>query len=81
MKEETGLVGEVDMFIDYKPNPSPLYEMVISFGFLMRVVGGKLQAGDDAVEARFVALDNLPEICFASHRYFIEEAKKKYFNQ
>ena len=81
MKEETGLVGEVEMFIDYKPNPSPLYEMVISFGFLMRVVGGKLQAGDDAAEARFVALDNLPEICFASHRYFIEEAKKKYFNQ
>lgn len=75
MLEETGLIGEVVKFLDYKPNPSPIYEMVISFGFLMKVVGGKLQAGDDAVEARYVPLDQLPEICFASHRYFIEQVK------
>jgi len=76
MQEETGLIGEIETFIGYKPNPSPIYEMVISFGFLMNVVGGKLQAGDDADEAKFVSLEEMPEICFNSHRYFIEKAKK-----
>ncbi|MFO7896428.1 MAG: NUDIX domain-containing protein [Candidatus Cloacimonadales bacterium] len=77
MEEETGLLGEIKQFIDYRPNPSPIYEMVISFGFWMKIVGGELKAGDDAEEARFVSLDNLPEICFASHRYYIDKIKKE----
>jgi ADP-ribose pyrophosphatase YjhB (NUDIX family) len=77
MWEETGLEGQVERFLGYYSDFSPIYEKVISFGFLMKVIGGELRAGDDAVEARYVALDDLPEICFRSHIRFIEIVKKK----
>lgn len=72
MQEETNLIGEVDYFIDYFDGYSPLYEKVISFGYKMKIVGGKLLAGDDAVEAKFVKFEDLPEICFAAHRHYLK---------
>jgi len=78
MKEETGLVGEVVAQLGYDTEFSPIYEKVISFGFLMKITGGKLQAGDDAAEAFFVSLDNLPEIAFPSHVKFLDIVKALY---
>ncbi|MBW6513513.1 MAG: NUDIX hydrolase [Candidatus Syntrophosphaera sp.] len=71
MREETGLEGEVDHFIDWYFGYSPIYERVLSLGFRMRIRGGKLQAGDDASEAKFFPLETLPRVCFAAHRKFI----------
>ena len=78
LQEETGLIAEIDEFLGYFSGPSPIYKNIINFGFFMKVIGGKLQAGDDAEEAKFVPLDKLPEICFASHRYFIEKIVEKH---
>lgn len=74
LQEETGLIAEVDHFLDYFTGSSPLYRRIISFGFLMRVTGGRLQAGDDATEACYVALDEIPPIAFAAHRHYIQVA-------
>ncbi len=79
MKEETGLDGEVESFIDFKMSPNPFYEKVVSFGFLMKVVGGKLQAGDDALEARYVSLKDIGQLPFISQNYYLNmvlEARK-----
>ena len=76
MWEETGLEGKVERFLGYFTDYSPIYEKVISFGFLMKIIGGELRAGDDAVEARYVALDALPEICFPSHVTFLKKVRK-----
>jgi len=76
MLEETGLEGQVERFLAYVSDDSPIYEKVISFGYLMRVTGGRLQAGDDASDARYVPLDELPEIPFFSHQQFIDIAKE-----
>ncbi|MCK5051969.1 MAG: NUDIX domain-containing protein [Candidatus Cloacimonetes bacterium] len=78
MKEETGLDGEVIIQLGYDTEFSPIYEKVISFGFLMKVTGGELQAGDDAVEARYVSFDELPKIAFPSHVKFIEIVRALY---
>ena len=72
MKEETGLDGKVIVQLGYDTEFSPIYEKVISFGFLMKITGGELQAGDDAAEARYVSFDELPKIAFPSHVKFIE---------
>jgi len=78
MKEETGLDGEVIVQLGYDTEFSPIYEKVISFGFLMKITGGELQAGDDAAEARYVSFDDLPKIAFSSHVKFIKIVKALY---
>jgi 8-oxo-dGTP diphosphatase len=72
LHEETGLIGEIERFLDYYSGPSPVYENVISFAFVMKVMGGRLQAGDDAAEACYVPITGLPRLCFNSHRHFVE---------
>ncbi|MDP8203880.1 MAG: NUDIX hydrolase [Candidatus Tenebribacter mawsonii] len=78
MKEETGLQGEVIVQLGYDTEFSPIYEKVISFGFLMKITGGELLAGDDAAEAHYVGFNNLPEIAFPSHVKFINIVKALY---
>ncbi|PID29904.1 MAG: ADP-ribose pyrophosphatase [Candidatus Cloacimonadota bacterium] len=77
MFEETGLIGEVAEFIDYFTGSSPIYESIISFGFFMKVTDGSLHAGDDALEAKFVDFDALPEIAFPAHLHYIKSVKEK----
>ncbi len=76
LEEETGLIGEVDEFLGYFFQSSPIYKRVITFGFLMKVTGGRLQPGDDAIDGKYYPLDNLPEIPFSSHNKLIEILKK-----
>ena len=81
MKEETGLDGEVIVQLGYDTEFSPIYEKVISFGFLMKITGGELLAGDDAAEACYVSFDELPHIVFPSHVKFIEIVKALYIKE
>jgi len=76
MQEETGLTGEINKFLDYHMGFSPIYEKVLSMGYLMKITGGELKAGDDALEAVFSAFDKLPPIAFAGHRHFITLVRK-----
>ncbi len=71
LQEETGLEGAIERFISWHYGYSPIYERVLSLGFRLRANGGTLQAGDDAEEARFFVLQDLPPIAFAAHRKFI----------
>jgi len=77
MREETGLVGEVMEFLGYYDGYSPIYEKVLSLGYLMKIKGGILEAGDDAGEARFAAYEDLPKLAFLAHTHFVEKIKKK----
>lgn len=72
MKEETGLDGEVDHYIAWYYGYSPIYLRTLSIGFRMKITGGKLQAGDDAEQAEFFPLDQLPPIAFEAHKHFIK---------
>ncbi len=77
LAEETGLHGEITKFIDYFVGYSPIYTRILSFGFLLKVVGGSLQAGDDALEAEFFPLDKLKPIAFAAHRHYVQKVLRK----
>lgn len=45
---------------------------VISIVFILDVIGGELKAGDDAKEAEFFDLNNLPKLAF-DHEKIIKD--------
>lgn len=69
--EETGLSGKIERFIGIVAHNSARYGSVLVAGFIAGCVEGKINPGDDASEARFFTMDELPEIAFDSHLYFI----------
>jgi ADP-ribose pyrophosphatase YjhB (NUDIX family) len=62
--EETGLVVDVGQVIWAASNFHDPKKLTVGIWFEAVVVGGELRAGDDAVEAGFFPLDDLPELAF-----------------
>jgi 8-oxo-dGTP diphosphatase len=67
-KEETNLDVRITGLIDVYTNPLSKGGASIFILFRAELVGGVLQAGDDAADAGFFAPDGLPELAFASTR-------------
>ena len=69
--EETGYHIEVDMLLKLVSG----YRLRVEMNFLGRLVGGELHIDHkEVIEARFFALDALPEGLLPSHRAYIAEA-------
>lgn len=71
LAEETGLTGKIDRLIGVCTSHSDRYHTVLLVGYLVTSYRGRLSAGDDASEVAFFPPDELPEIAFKSHSYFI----------
>jgi len=78
VREESGLeVALTGIFDSWATGEDPRTP-VVCFAFTARVVGGTLEAGDDASEARFFPLNDIPtNLAFESHRRIIA----RYFHQ
>jgi len=64
--EETGLIVAVESLLDVFFNPPGRGGASIFILYRARRISGEPQAGDDAADAGFFALDQLPELAFAS---------------
>lgn len=77
LQEETGLTGRVDQLIDVFYEDSPFYGPLIIIGYRISTQGGTLRAGDDAAEARYFPLADLPHVAFASHQAIIDTIARR----
>jgi ADP-ribose pyrophosphatase YjhB (NUDIX family) len=71
--EETNLQVEIEGLIDVYHNPPGQGGASIFIMYRAKLLGGSLQAGDDADAADFFSPDALPDIAFASTRAAIEQ--------
>lgn len=78
LKEETGLdVAVRGIYGVYRGQERPDHEILLVV-YRGEMMGGKLQPGDDALEARWFALAALPEnIAFRIHRDILAELSQK----
>jgi ADP-ribose pyrophosphatase YjhB (NUDIX family) len=64
--EETNLHVQIEQLLDVYQNPPAQGGASIFILYRAKLLGGDIQAGDDADAAAFFAPDALPEIAFAS---------------
>lgn len=77
LQEETGLTGTVDQLIDVVYEDSPFYGPLIIIGYQVAPQGGTLRAGDDAAEARYFPVADLPQVAFDSHQVIIDKTARR----
>jgi len=76
VSEETGLETRVNRLVGVYSDPSrDPRGHIVSVVFLLNIVGGVLKSGDDAAEARFFKVDDLPRLSF-DHNIIIKDASR-----
>ncbi len=73
LQEETGLSAKIDRLLGVTSSYSDQYDTVLMIGYLIKEQAGILQAGDDASDAAYFAIENLPDIAFESHKKFLSD--------
>lgn len=80
-EEETGLKVEIIELANINSFPEGPPVSGIMIFYRMRPIGGTLQAGDDAVDARVFQPDDMPLLPFRTHREMMSEWLEKYSDQ
>jgi 8-oxo-dGTP diphosphatase len=73
MKEETNLIVEPLKLVGIYSDPARDPRGIIAAAYIIRRLSGEPEGGDDAGEARWFGLDELPALC-ADHRKIVDDA-------
>ena len=74
--EETSLKAKIVKLLGVYSQHTEIYGNLVIITFLVQITGGKIKAGDDAEEARFFNIDEIPPMKYEFHKTAIEKAKK-----
>lgn len=72
LEEETGLIAEIGDVVWVASNFHDPAKLTVGIWFAGAVVGGNLQAGDDADAAKFFAVDDLPPLAFETDAAYLQ---------
>jgi ADP-ribose pyrophosphatase YjhB (NUDIX family) len=75
--EETSLKGEVIRLLGVHSQHTKIYGNLVILIFLVRITEGNIKAGDDAVDAKFFAFDEIPQMKHDFYNEAIDEATKR----
>lgn len=67
LREETGLEGEIARLVDVDTIDDEYYGSMAVITYEVRVIGGRLEPGDDAVDARYVPINETPPLAWKSN--------------
>lgn len=73
LKEESGVEGRIVQLIDVGSHTNPFYGELLIVTFEAEKTGGKERAGDDASEARYFPVMNLPKLAFDSQEKALQK--------
>jgi len=73
LAEETGLKGKYKKLIGVYSNKSEIHGYLVTIIYEVEILGGNLCAGDDAEEAEFFTIGQIPSLAFRSHREALKE--------
>ena len=77
VREETGLDTAITRLLGVYSDPArDPRGHTVSVTYLLRRLGGTLAGADDADDARFFALDALPELAF-DHAHILADAQRE----
>lgn len=76
LAEETGLEGKYKKLIGVYSNKSEIHGYLVTIIYEVEIIGGNLCAGDDAEEAEFFTVDQIPPLAFQSHQKALREVLK-----
>ena len=82
LEEETGVKAKITSFIDADSCSNYLYGDLIFLSFEVEQTGGTLEAGDDAVSAKYFPIEKIPKLAFFSNTKAINayiKTKKEYW--
>jgi ADP-ribose pyrophosphatase YjhB (NUDIX family) len=75
LHEETGLLAEIGDVVHVASNFHDPHKLTVGVWFAGRVIGGTLRAGDDADDARFYHLEDLPPLAFETDEGLFERLR------
>lgn len=67
LEEETGIKGQITALVDADSTPNYFYGDLIFHTFEVEQIGGKMQAGDDALDAKYFPIHETPNLAFQSN--------------
>jgi len=76
LKEETGIKGKVLRLLDTNSRYNEIYGDLIWVTFEVKKSSGKVIAGDDARDAKYFPINNLPKLPFHANRRAVKRYKK-----
>ncbi len=72
LKEETNLDGKINRFLGHCSHFNTMFGDILLMGMVVDVPDfSNLSCGDDASDAQFFSLDNLPKLAFPCHDKFV----------